>query len=409
MSLHNRTVRLSILVVAVAAMLLPGASLAQAKAPAKGPDGTAFYSPSAKLLKGTPGSVIWSRQIKYTADGRVALPSASKTMLVLYRSRSTKGKAIAVSGTVDLPKGKAPKRGWKMVSFAHGTTGAADVCAPSRTAAGGPADGYIAYASASYDSWLKAGYAVLRTDYEGLGTPGRHPYLIGASEGRGVVDIALAARNLFGSRLLSKAWAIGGHSQGGHAALFAASLAPKLAPGLSLKGVFAYAPASHIYEQRQAIAILGDSFKALTGLAALILYSAAQEAGVDPATLVQPNIAALLGQIEKVCMTQLGSKAIFGDIAPNAILKPGIKTDSVDKVLMAMNPDVKISVPVLILQGNSDTTVFANFTDALASELVKRGNKVTYTKFDRLNHATVVTDAAPQAAVLVFLRARLGS
>ncbi len=208
-----------------------------------------------------------------------------------------------------------------------------------------PADGYIAYASASYDSWLKAGYAVLRTDYEGLGTPGRHPYLIGASEGRGVVDIALAARNLFGNSLLSKAWAIGGHSQGGHAALFAASLAPKLAPGLSLKGVFAYAPASHIYEQRLAIASLGDAFKGLTGLAALILYSAAQEAGVDPATLVQPNIAALLGQIEKVCTAQLGSKAIFGDIAPNAILKPGIKTDSVDKVLMAMNPDVKISVP----------------------------------------------------------------
>ncbi len=320
MSLDSRTVRLSILAIAAAAMLLPGASLAQAQAPAKGPDGTAFYSPSAKLLKGTPGSVIWSRQIKYTADGRVAPPSASKTMLVLYRSRSTKGKAIAVSGTVDLPKGKAPKGGWKMVSFAHGTTGAADVCAPSRTAAGGPADGYIAYASASYDSWLKAGYAVLRTDYEGLGTPGRHPYLIGASEGRGGVDIALAARNLFGSRLLSKAWVIGG---------------------------------------------LGDAFKGLTGLATLILYSAAQEAGVDPVTLVQPNIAALLGQIEKVCTAQLGSKAIFGDIAPNAILKPGIKTDS--------------------------------------------GNKVTYTKFDRLSHATVVTDAAPQAAVLAFLRAQLGS
>jgi len=211
MSLKNRSTRLLILTVAATAMLLPGASLAQAgyggNGAAKGPAGNAFYNPSSKQIKaGKPGSIIWSRQIKYTADGRVALRSASKTMLVLYRSLSNKGKPIAVSGTVDVPKGKAPKGGWKMVSFAHGTTGAADACAPSRTAAGGPADGYIAYASASYDGWLKGGYAILRTDYEGLGTAGPHPYLIGASEGRGVVDIALAARNLLGTKLLSKDW-----------------------------------------------------------------------------------------------------------------------------------------------------------------------------------------------------------
>jgi len=273
MSLKNRSIRLLILTVSATAMLLPGASLAQAGA-LKAPAGDAFYTASAKQIKaGKPGSIIWSRQVKYTANGRVALPSASKTMVVLYRSLDPKGKPIAVSGIIDLPKGKAPKGGFKVISWAHGTVGAADVCAPSRNADGGPADSYIAYATASYDGWLKAGYAVLRTDYEGLGTPGPHRYLIGASEGRGVVDIALAAHELYPT--LSKDWVIGGHSQGGHAALFAAALAPKLAPKLNMKGVFAFAPASHLYEQGQAVSNLGDPFKGLTGLVILILNSAA--------------------------------------------------------------------------------------------------------------------------------------
>ncbi len=113
MSLKNRSIRLLVLTVSATAMLLPGASLAQAGA-LKAPPGDAFYTASAKQIKaGKPGSVIWSREVKKTANGRVALPSASKTILVLYRSLDPKGNPIAVSGTIDLPKGKAPKGGFK--------------------------------------------------------------------------------------------------------------------------------------------------------------------------------------------------------------------------------------------------------------------------------------------------------
>ena len=406
MSLKNRSVRLLILTVSATAMLLPGASLAQAGAMIKAPTGNAFYTASAKQIKaGKPGTIIWARQVKYTANGRVALPSASKTMLVLYRSLDPKGKPIAVSGIIDLPKGKAPKGGFKMISWAHGTTGAADVCAPSRNADGGPADSYISYATASYDAWVKAGYAVLRTDYEGLGTPGPHPYLIGASEGRGVVDIALAARQLYPT--LSKDWLIGGHSQGGHAALFAASLAPKLAPKLNMKGVFAYAPASHLYEQGQAVSNLGDGFKGLTGLIVLILNSAARDAGVDPSTLVTPQITALLPKIEEVCSAQLGGADIFGNIAPKDVLKAGATTARIDAALKAMNPNLKIKAPVLIAQGLGDTTVFPSFTEALVNELKKSGDKVTYDTFTGLTHSGVVTDPAAQAVVSKWIKARL--
>ena len=403
MSLKNRSTRLLILTVSATAMLLPGASLAQAGA-LKAPPGDAFYTASAKQIKaGKPGSVIWSREVKKTANGRVALPSASKTILVLYRSLDPKGKPIAVSGTIDLPKGKAPKGGFKVISWAHGTTGAADICAPSRNAAGNPADGYISYATASYDAWVKAGYAVLRTDYEGLGTPDPHRYLVGASEGRGVVDIALAARQLYPE--LSKDWVIGGHSQGGHASLFAASLAPKLAPKLNLKGVFSYAPASHLWEQGQAIGSLGAGYEGLSGVAIMILYSAAREAGVNPSTLLTPEISAKLGLIEEVCSAQLA--AALGTVQPKDLLKPGVTTASVDAALKAMNPNVKIKVPVLILQGLDDSTVFPAFTQALVNELKTSGGKVTYNTFAGLSHSGVVTDAAVKNAVLAWIKARL--
>ena len=402
MSLKNRSIRLLILTVSATAMLLPGASLAQAGT-LKAPAGNAFYTASAKQIKaGKPGSVIWSREVKKTANGRVALPSASKTILVLYRSLDPKGKPIAVSGTIDLPKGKAPKGGFKSISWAHGTTGAADICAPSRNAAGNPADGYISYATASYDAWVKAGYAVLRTDYEGLGTPGPHRYLVGASEGRAVVDIALAAREIW---QVGKDWLIGGHSQGGHASLFAASLAPKLAPKLNLKGVFSYAPASHLWEQGQAIGSLGPGYEGLSGVAIMILYSAAREAGVNPSTLLTPEISAKLGLIEEVCSAQLA--AALGTVQPKDLLKPGVTTASVDAALKAMNPNVKIKVPVLILQGLGDSTVFPAFTQALVNELKQSSDKVDYKTFAGLSHSGVVTDAAVKNAVSAWIQARL--
>ena len=54
----------------------------------------------------------------------------------------------------------------------------------------------MSYAYPLLQRWLKAGYAVVRTDYEGLGTPGVHPYLVGRSEGRSVLDAVRAARAL---------------------------------------------------------------------------------------------------------------------------------------------------------------------------------------------------------------------
>ena len=223
-----------------------------------GPRGAAFYKPPAHL-KGKHGALIWARR----QTGRDALKGASKDQLLLYRSTSVGGKKIAVSGSLALPKGKAPRGGWPVITYAHGTTGAADACAPTR---GYDANDLVSYAYPLLRRWLKAGYAVVRTDYEGLGTPGVHPYLVGESEGRSVLDAVRAARAL--EPRLSKRFVIAGHSQGGHAALFAASLAKKWVPDLQLRGTVAFAPASHLEAQFRAtlgIATTGGGLGAIVG------------------------------------------------------------------------------------------------------------------------------------------------
>ena len=168
---------------------------------------------------------------------------------------------------------------------------------------------------------------------------------------------------------------------------------------------FAFAPASHLFDQGQLIPTLGAGTEGLSGLALMIMYSAARESGVDPSTLVTPAIAAKLKLIEEGCPLQLAQS--LGTVQPKDLLKPGVTTASIDAALKAMNPNVKIKVPVLILQGLGDSTVFPFYTQALVNELKTSGGKVTYNTFAGLSHSGVVTDAAVKNAVSAWIKARL--
>src|SRR3954467_14459852 len=212
------------LTLAAAALAATGAAPAAAKV-RTGPGGDAFYTPPSPLPKGTHGTAIWTRAVTNTAK----LTSARTNRLLLYRSTGVDGRPIAVSGTVSIPKGKTPKGGWPGVTWGHGPTGIADECAPSRDTATNPAHPFNSYIYPLLETWLKRGYAVVRTDYEGLGPPGDHPFLIGDSEGYDMLDLVRAARKIE-PKLLSKKVVIAGHSQGGQAALFATALAPTWAP-----------------------------------------------------------------------------------------------------------------------------------------------------------------------------------
>lgn len=160
----------------------------------------------------------------------------ANTWIITYRSTSATGAAITVSGAVIVPKGATAST--PIVGYAPGTPGLGDTCAPSRhLEAGDETEGLLIH------QYAVRGYAVAVTDYEGIGTPGEHPYMAGRSEGNVTLDAVRAALKLPGTGLsASTKVAIVGYSQGGHGAGWAAQLAPTYAPGLNIVAYAVGAP-----------------------------------------------------------------------------------------------------------------------------------------------------------------------
>ncbi|MCW2336107.1 hypothetical protein M2337_000340 [Sphingobium sp. B2D3A] len=188
---------------------------------------SAFYQWTGEIP--APGQML--RQEPLPADRRQ--PESGQALRILYSSTSGVGDQgpIVVSGMLFQPKGSAPKGGWPLVSWAHGTTGFADVCAPSWNGTSLRDQGYL-------QRWLEAGFAVVATDYEGLGADGVHPYLIWRSEGHAVLDAARAASAAYPA-VLSRRVVLVGQSQGSGAAIGSAYLAKSYAPQLDLLGTVA--------------------------------------------------------------------------------------------------------------------------------------------------------------------------
>ena len=158
----------------------------------------------------------------------------SQAWQILYLSSDVNGQPTAISGTVFVPT--APYSGTRPVmAYSPGTQGWGDQCAPSREIAANDFDEQFAV-----NNMLAKGWAVVVTDYPGLGTPGGEAYNVGIPEGYGVLDSLRAATRLPGGGLSAGApMGIEGYSQGGSAADWAAQLQRSYAPGLDLVGVAA--------------------------------------------------------------------------------------------------------------------------------------------------------------------------
>lgn len=249
----------------------------------------AFYRVTDADLTGKPGDLIRYEKLDGVHDAEAAPAEAGVTYRVLYQSLSGLGDEnanpidtpIAVSGLIAFPPGNAPPGGWPVLSWAHGTVGSADHSAPSM-------DPYVAQMRPRpglgllrkinkaphqlLNSFLREGWAVAMTDYEGLGTYGTHPYLLGRSEGRGIIDIVPALRQLAAKTVeqrISERYAIVGHSQGGQAALWGAHLASTntyASTAGTLIGVAALAPASNLTEGLENLRLAYASNKPIDDL-----------------------------------------------------------------------------------------------------------------------------------------------
>jgi acetyl esterase/lipase len=361
------------------------------------PDGLAFYAPPVPLAAGPAGQVIWSRKL----SGAAALPGAAESLLVLYHSRTLAGQDTAVTGTVSIPLGQPPARGWPVLSWAHGTTGVADICAPSRDGPGHPSHIYNQLADAMLSQWVKRGWVVTKTDYEALGTPGLHPYLVGASEARGLIDIVLAARQLCPGT--STRWAVLGHSRGGHAALFTVSQASTWAPELDLIGAVALAPAGGA---RDMVAGLRDTRTAappLGFLAAVLIGAAAADQAVRLDKILSLDGLRLLTWAENSGIDDLfvlGSPPMAAEV-----LRPGADLGPLLRVLEANDPAaLQPRRPTLIVQGDDDPIVARSRTDHIVSSLQANGATLDYHRYSGIGHFDLIAAAHTENAQWIETR-----
>src|SRR5262245_17331270 len=341
------------------------------------PDLASFYVPPDPLPGDSPGDLIRFQSIEPLAPG-------SRAWRVLYRSESIAGEPIAVSGLIVAPEGDPPPGGRPVVSWAHGTVGVSDDCAPSR--------GFRLPSSTSPDSYthdfyaiapdiVAAGWVGVATDYEGLGTPGVHTYLVGESEGRGALDIVRAAAQLaeIGASRSAVVW---GRSQGGQAALFAGEIAPQWAPDLDLLGVVAAAPVSNLFLRpaQAAISAYGYLWELTVGFEA-----AYGELALDriytPAALAAVREAVDAG----LCHREFQARAAE---FPNAGFVDPVLPDEPWQELARINSpgSVRSAMPVLLLQGNADTQVLKVWSDILVAGLCGRVTGVEYRVFAGEGH-----------------------
>lgn len=360
-----------------------GAMAAETYAPKPDPqqgDGrvSAFYTWS-KAIPGTPGKLLRSEPL----DQALSLPNAASAQRILYTSLDgIDGKTpIVVSGALFIPKGQAPAGGWPVASWGHGTVGVADICAPSWAGR--------SYRDVQYlNRWLDEGYAIVATDYQGLGVPGGHPLLNNRMAAYGILDAAKAV--VAGVPGLADKVLIIGQSQGGAGAFAAGAYAATYAPKLGVKGsigtgVIYTVGSKNVGEQDQ------DKVDPALAYGFYTLLAAQQyDPSIDPRDFYTDKALPLFEQARTSCLSALVSDVVGTGLTP-ANAKKEYKGDQLKPWLAQVSyPTLKLAQPIFIGTGAEDKTPAAATQVALMQDACKAGSVVQGHLYKGLGHSETV-------------------
>jgi Secretory lipase len=352
-------------------------------APERPPE--AFYTVPGPLPPGPPGALIRAVPIA----GPSVLPD-SRAWAILYHSRDVDGRDVAVSGVVVAPPGAAPPGGRPVVVWGHGSSGLADRCAPSRGGVMG------AFGRDPLGGLLQQGDVVAATDYQGLGTPGLARHAIGLSAGHAVLDAARAARGLDAGA--SGRVVLDGHSEGGHAVLWAAELAGAYAPELQVLGVAASAPGA---ELATTLKTATDRPTAVTS-GAMYIVVAWSDAYRLPLDVLTPAGRKAVDRVRTTCLEELAK-----DPEQVAVHPADLLTTPPWPALLARNTPghAATPAPILLAQGADDDRVTPAATRALVQRLCRRGDTVEQRSYQHTGHFDIPKVASPD--VLAWMGDRL--
>ncbi|GAA4642714.1 lipase family protein [Gordonia humi] len=333
---------------------------------------------------GKPGTLI----AKVPLNPAVSLPAAGSAYRILYATTDVHGKPAVSTAAVFLPKRSAPAGGYKMIAWAHGTVGLGDDCAPSAQPRSDRDTEYL-------DHWLNQGYAIVATDYVGLGTPGLMSYLSGKVSATSTVDSVIAARQM--GLPLSRTWAIVGQSQGAGAALNAAHRATALGKkaGLDYRGVVATGTPANI---EHIVWQAGPQFPPVVLPAGLTTYAAYIVAGfsdarpdLHPDRVLTAEGRRVVKLAETLCYPELhaeldGAKINSWFSRPLTSI-PGVQAALVDYMA---TPYSGYDRPIFLGQGLLDMDVPAPSALTLYAQMLAAGQPVDFHVYPNQDHSGTV-------------------
>jgi pimeloyl-ACP methyl ester carboxylesterase len=320
---------------------------------------TSFYDLPIPLPPGTPGSLIRSE-----TTNQYDLPYELTALRILYHSRTAAGSDAAVSGVVLIPGGKAPSGGWPVIAWAHSFRGAARDCAPSLTKNLGVGPLLAMYAN--------LGYAVVATDYAGLG----------ASSGAAVVDMQSNALDVIYSIPAARAavkeigtrWIAVGSFQGGLAAVAIAESEVRDPNYLGSIVTSGLADSESAYERI-----------ALTSSSRMLLVLASTVNALHPEFQVRDILKnKALPAYERVTQT------CGGEGEPeftSEMLNPGWESNRFVKEFFKSNtPGQKAAHgAILVISGEADPVVPADMTAQTVARMCRQGDKVLFLKYPNVD------------------------
>lgn len=344
-------------------------------------DGMARKVPAAAPAADAPGTIV---EVKPYADLDESIRElGAESLRVRYRSTSSDGQHTVVTGALFVPAGTPPPGGWVVLAHAHGTTGINNDCGPSSS----PNLFSMATLVVGY---LKAGYAVAFTDYQGLGGGGMHVYLDNKTEGYNVIDSVRALRNAKPGSI-SERWVAVGGSQGGGASWSAAEQASAYAPELHLVAAVNAVPAADIAGYPQMAE--DESMTPLQSAAytAMLITQSRAHPDLDMDLYRRGSVATnwdALGQCFGPRLEER-NRAVLA-IKPEE-LKPATHaaTLKLQGLLEAMAvPQRKANAPMLVIYAGKDEYINAAWTKKAIERACKLGTKIDADLQEDKSHGT---------------------
>ncbi len=366
-----------------------------------------FYASAANFSAASsrPGDVLKLQPVDPSA---LRLDGGATTYRFQYVSVDADGSAVPVTAFVAFPftphipaegDGEAPAK-YRLAAFAHGTIGIFRGCAPSNSD--------VLYDYGTWQPVLQRGYAVVATDYAGLGNNATsHKYLYLPAHASDVYYSVVAARKLFGGRLTDE-WVSFGHSQGGGAAWKLAE-SSYVRNDTAYLGTVAVAPATYaadqIYEAASDSSGGSNSSSGAkgAGVGFLPLIPTAVKRIIPSynETILAPALKKRVAMVEdaQLCLEGVLGLTLDLDLAQIVSL-PGALRDR-PTLLRWQNMSAPAQgdaspAPILVVQGQRDTAVRWQTTVDAWERACGAGNEVHLRLFPTQGHRPSLSAGSPE-------------